>query len=130
MSRANNHVKIDTEYLSEIVRKSGLTHREFCATLGRTESLIHKARQRGYLQRPCAELLCKVHGADINKLIIPEIPDSWIPVTEKMPEEKDTMFAKFWGTDKWNEYMKDCMYVELESTTGRPLPVKQVFLYE
>ena len=35
----------------------------------------------------------------------PEIPDSWIPVTKKMPEEKDTMFAKFWGTDKWNEYM-------------------------
>ena len=31
---------------------------------------------------------------------------------------------------RWNEYMKDCMYVELESTTGRPLPVKQVFLYE
>ena len=29
----------------------------------------------------------------------------WTPVTEKMPEEKDTMFAKFWGTDKWNEYM-------------------------
>ena len=35
----------------------------------------------------------------------PEIPDSWTPVTEKMPEEKDSFFAKFWGTDKWNEYM-------------------------
>jgi hypothetical protein len=35
----------------------------------------------------------------------PEIPDSWIPVTKKMPEEKDTMFAKYWGTDRWNEYM-------------------------
>ena len=35
----------------------------------------------------------------------PEIPDSWIPVTKEMPEEKDTMFAKFWGTDRWNEYM-------------------------
>jgi hypothetical protein len=30
---------------------------------------------------------------------------SWIPVTKKMPEEKDSFFAKFWGTDKWNEYM-------------------------
>ena len=29
----------------------------------------------------------------------------WTPVTEKMPEEKDSFFAKFWGTDKWNEYM-------------------------
>ena len=31
---------------------------------------------------------------------------------------------------RWNEYMKDCMYVELDSYTGRPLPVTQVFLYE
>lgn len=31
--------------------------------------------------------------------------DRWIPVTKKMPEEKDSFFAKFWGTDKWNEYM-------------------------
>lgn len=29
----------------------------------------------------------------------------WIPVTEKLPEEHDTMFAKYWGTDRWNEYM-------------------------
>ena len=31
---------------------------------------------------------------------------------------------------KWNEYMKDCMYVQLESTTGQPVPVKQVFLFD
>ena len=29
----------------------------------------------------------------------------WTPVTEKLPEEHDTMFAKYWGTDRWNEYM-------------------------
>ena len=52
----------------------------------------------------------------------PEIPDSWIPVTEKMPEEKDTMFAKFWGTDKWNEYMfrkrSDLVEVTVELEDG------------
>jgi hypothetical protein len=31
--------------------------------------------------------------------------DRWIPVTKNMPEEHDTMFAKYWGTDKWNNYM-------------------------
>ena len=52
----------------------------------------------------------------------PEIPDSWIPVTKKMPEERDTMFAKFWGTDKWNEYMfrkrSDLVEVTVELEDG------------
>lgn len=29
----------------------------------------------------------------------------WIPVTDKMPEEKDSMFAKFKGTLKWSDNM-------------------------
>ena len=29
----------------------------------------------------------------------------WIPCSERMPEEKDSMFAKFYGTDKWREAM-------------------------
>ncbi len=33
-------------------------------------------------------------------------------------------------TPRWNEYMKDCMYVELDSAALAPLPVKQVFLHE
>lgn len=52
----------------------------------------------------------------------PEIPDSWTPVTEKMPEEKDTMFAKFWGTERWNEYMfrkkSDLVEVTVELEDG------------
>ena len=28
---------------------------------------------------------------------------------------------------KWNEYMKDVMYVQVDSATMLPLPVKQVF---
>jgi hypothetical protein len=52
----------------------------------------------------------------------PEIPDSWILVTKKMPEEKDTMFAKFWGTDRWNKYMfrkrSDLVEVTIELDDG------------
>lgn len=29
----------------------------------------------------------------------------WIPVSERLPEEHDTMFAKFKGTDKWSDFM-------------------------
>lgn len=31
--------------------------------------------------------------------------DGWIPIQEKSPEEHDSMFAKFKGTDKWNNAM-------------------------
>lgn len=27
----------------------------------------------------------------------------WIPVSEKMPEEHDSIFARLYGTDKWND---------------------------
>lgn len=29
----------------------------------------------------------------------------WIPVTERLPEEHDSIFAKYYGTDRWDEYM-------------------------
>lgn len=35
--------------------------------------------------------------------------ESWIPVEERMPEERDTMFAKLKGTDKWRPGMFEKM---------------------
>lgn len=29
----------------------------------------------------------------------------WFPVTVGMPSEHDTMFAKYYGTERWNKYM-------------------------
>ena len=29
----------------------------------------------------------------------------WIPVTERLPEERDSIFAKFYGTERWTEGM-------------------------
>ena len=28
---------------------------------------------------------------------------NWIPVTERMPEEQESIFAKYKGTDKWRK---------------------------
>ena len=51
----------------------------------------------------------------------PEV-DRWIPVAKKMPEEHDTMFAKYWGTDRWNKYMfrkrSDLVEVTVELDDG------------
>ena len=50
------------------------------------------------------------------------VVDRWIPVTERMPEEHDTMFAKYWGTDRWNKYMfrkrSDLVEVTVELDDG------------
>lgn len=31
--------------------------------------------------------------------------DNWIPCSERLPEEHDSMFTKFKGTDKWDNAM-------------------------
>jgi hypothetical protein len=29
----------------------------------------------------------------------------WIPVTERLPEEEDSIFARYYGTDRWRKSM-------------------------
>lgn len=33
------------------------------------------------------------------------VRNRWIPVSERLPEERDSIFAKLKGTDKWKNYM-------------------------
>lgn len=35
--------------------------------------------------------------------------NEWIPVSERLPEEKETIFAKLKGTDKWRSAMFEKM---------------------
>lgn len=32
-------------------------------------------------------------------------PQKWIPVSERLPEERDSIFAKLYGTEKWRDVM-------------------------
>lgn len=42
----------------------------------------------------------------INNIITSQpIVQSWIPVREKMPEEHETVFARFKGTERWSNAM-------------------------
>lgn len=47
----------------------------------------------------------------------------WIPCSERMPEEHDSMFAKYKGTDKWNDAMfekiSDNVNVTVEFEDGK-----------
>ena len=31
--------------------------------------------------------------------------DKWIPTTERLPKERDSIFEKYYGTEKWNDAM-------------------------
>lgn len=48
-------------------------------------------------------------GLDIAKQIVQEVAEEynvgWIPCDVKMPEERDSMFAKLKGTSKWSNAM-------------------------
>lgn len=34
-----------------------------------------------------------------------EAEPHWIPVTERLPEEEDSIFARYYGTDRWRKAM-------------------------
>ena len=40
----------------------------------------------------------------------------WIPCSERLPEEYDSIFAKFKGTDKWNDFMFEKISDEVNAT--------------
>lgn len=42
--------------------------------------------------------------------------DGWIPVEERLPEEHNSMFAKFKGTDMWNDVMFEKISDEVNVT--------------
>ena len=48
--------------------------------------------------------------------------DNWIPVSERLPEEHDSIFARFKGTDKWDDAMfekiSDSVNVTVEFECG------------
>lgn len=39
----------------------------------------------------------------LQKLVDKADSFEWIPVSEKLPDEHDSVFAKLYGTDKWND---------------------------
>lgn len=74
MLTSTSNVPINVDYFMSIVKKSGLTHREFSESVGRTKSFVYNAKDRAYMQLPTAKLLCKIYGADLDKLIAIDEP--------------------------------------------------------
>ena len=57
-----------------------------------------------------------------------ELSDEWIPCSDRMPEERESIFAKFKGTDQWRsamfEKISDNVIVTVEFEDGKRMSMK------
>ena len=53
------------------------------------------------------ELVNEEYWKELMEMAITALQNQqvWIPVSERLPEERDSIFAKFKGTDKWKKGM-------------------------
>ena len=59
-----------------------------------------------YMHDICGSVMIRVE--DIARIIndMPTIePQKWIPCSERLPDERDSIFAKLYGTEKWRDAM-------------------------
>lgn len=47
------------------------------------------------------------HAISIVQEVAEEYKEGWIPCSERLPDEHETMFAKLKGTDKWDSAMPE-----------------------
>lgn len=66
--KTTTNVTINKDYLREIIKKAGLTQKDFAESIGRTQKYISNSLSRGYMQLVVANLICKLYDANVNLL--------------------------------------------------------------
>ena len=66
--KSNNNVTINKDYLREIIKKAGLTQKDFSESIGRTPKYIANSLTRGYMHLVVANLICKLYDVNIDLL--------------------------------------------------------------
>lgn len=66
--KTNTNVTINKDYLREIIKKAGITQKDFAESIGRTPKYISNSLSRGYIQLVAAKLICKLYDANVNLL--------------------------------------------------------------
>lgn len=89
--KVNNNVTINKDYLREIIRKSGLTQKDFAESIGRSEKFITNSLSRGYMQLVAANLICKLYDANVNLLCPKPIEDH--PESKVLMSDDKTLTA-------------------------------------
>lgn len=70
--------------------------------LDRIVSTIIEEEADGYWEPRTAGDFCWESRDILQELVDKAGSFEWIPVSEKLPEEHDSLFAKLYGTDKWD----------------------------
>ena len=52
-----------------------------------------------------AERNAMSRGMDLAFNIVRDFPDGWISVEDKLPEQHESIFARWYGTEKWSKAM-------------------------
>ena len=73
--KTNTNVTINKDYLREIIKKAGLTQKDFAESIGRTSKYISNSLTRGYMQLVVANLICKLYDANVNLLCPKPVED-------------------------------------------------------
>ena len=68
---------------------------------GACEDMKHLYKDNGAWAKEITESFCK----DIDEQPTIHLEPHWIPVTERLPEEEDSIFARYYGTDRWRKSM-------------------------
>lgn len=89
--KVNNNVTINKDYLREIIKKSGLTQKDFAESIGRSEKFITNSLSRGYMQLVAANLICKLYDANVNLLCPKPIEDH--PESKVLMSDDKTLTA-------------------------------------
>lgn len=66
--KTKTKVTINKDYMREIIKKAGLTQKDFAESIGRTQKYISNSLSRGYMQLVVANLICKLYDANIDLL--------------------------------------------------------------
>ena len=67
-SQENKEIRINKDYLREVIAKNVLKQNQFSLKLGQCESYIWNVFYRGTMRKSTALLLCDLFDADLDKL--------------------------------------------------------------
>lgn len=88
---AENLVRINKEYLKSIALRANVTLKEMSTSIGRNDAYISKSLYKGEMRDYAAALICRVYGADIEKLVIKEEPKAEVKTAKAEQPTAETL---------------------------------------